>query len=224
MDETHDLRIPNPGVLQDDLVETTRVAEVDAFLFSLVNILVIAMRERLRCVLLIGSYAHGGAAPDSDVDLCIVWKNDSTPDDWHRGGSLWQHFARGRGYVLDPMWELPETPLYDPEAVSYAFSFDGRGVEAPCGPLLKQAMRNDSILLWGEDIRPRVRMPESPQLLLQDALAAPVNWIRRSHGTRITPPSHRSSAGCRRPGLRGREGRGHLRYAHRQGARFPRNR
>jgi len=186
------LRFPNPYILQTDLVEQTGVRHVDEFLFSLVNILQIGLGEYLRTILIIGSYAHGGYAPDSDIDICLIWKANSKPHDWRRGTSLWQHFARGKGYQLDPMWNFPETPLYDPRASEFVFSGGPKQAKVPCGPLLRLAMKEHGLLLWGEDIRPNITFPETKNAMLGDVLAAPVNWIKRAHydllDVQIEPP------------------------------------
>ena len=181
MEGDRSLRIANPYVVQDDLVETTGAQAVDEFLFSLVNVLQISSGEFLRAIVLIGSYAHGGYAPDSDIDLCLVWKAESTPEHWRRGFSLMEHLNRGRGYVLDPMWNQPETPLYDPAATAFEFAVGSHQVKVDCGPLLKFAMRDDSLLLWGEDVRPRMQPPTSKEPILRDALSAPLCWIRNKH-------------------------------------------
>lgn len=50
----------------------------------------------------------------------------------------------------------------------------------PCGPILRLAVKENSLLLCREDIRPRIARG-LPADKLRDVLAAPLNWIRQTH-------------------------------------------
>lgn len=169
------VRISNPYVLHTELAEETGIEEVDDFLYCLVNVLQLGVGDFLRSVFLIGSYAHGGHAPGSDLDCCFIWKQGADRDVIRKGSSLVAHLNRISRHTVDPMYDATETPFYDS-----ALHDDPAVGNCPCGPILKLAVREHSLLLWGQDIRPRIAVSPGPAML-DDALAAPLNWIRQTH-------------------------------------------
>ena len=173
------MRCTNSYALKTELVESSGVADVDDFLFAMVNILALGVGERLRSIFLIGSYADGSYAPGSDIDCCFIWKAGTDEATIRRGTSLRDHLCAAAGRWVDPMWNGTERPFYDE-----------RTVEFPCGPILRTAVRERSRLLWGDDIRSRIPPPRQEDMLA-DVLAAPLNWIRQYHyGSLDAPISH----------------------------------
>jgi len=165
-------RITREYVLHWDLIEQTGVEDLDEFLYCLVNVLGISVGRHMRSVFVVGSYAHGGHAPDSDVDMCFVWRDDrDTEQDLTR--TLWslvEHLQRMSAYTIDPMYREPEGFLYDPDHLEHG-----------AGPIMRLALREHSKLLWGEDIRPGIAPCRSRDALPQDVLAPALNWIKSTH-------------------------------------------
>jgi hypothetical protein len=177
----------NPYVIKAELLEPTGVERVDDTLYSLVNVLALGVGRSLRSVFLIGSYMDGSYAPDSDVDCCIVWKDGASAAQRRKGFSLFAHVSRMVDLQLDPMYNASESPLYRADT----FAADTGDGEYPCGPILKLAVKEHSLLLWGEDIRSGVVSPARKELE-KDAIAAPLNWIKQTHygslDAAIVPP------------------------------------
>lgn len=168
-------------VIKTELVEATRIPEVDDALYSLVNILSLGAGESLRSIFLIGSYVNGSYTADSDVDLCLVLKDGAVEPMRRRVASLAAHVSRTQRLVFDPMYNGTEAPLYD----SAKFTDDSWGANGyPCGPVLKLAIRSHSLLMWGEDIRSRIAL-SGPQEMLADVLAPSLIRIRQE---RNLPP------------------------------------
>lgn len=179
-------RIPNPYLLAEEMLTETGVAAVDEFLFSLTNILQVSLASHLRAIYLIGSYVEGDARPDSDIDLCLLWK---TGEDWQmlsrKAWTLIWLCTRGSGFEVDPMWNHLETPFYSSTDL-------GDPAYMPCGPIIRNALKEHSRLLWGEDIRPQIA-PGNLVQMQNDVLMPPINWMRRmihhpGEGVRITIP------------------------------------
>ena len=76
-----------PETRQIQPTEPTGIEEVDEFLRSLVNIFQIAVGQSLRSVYLIGSYACGAPAPDSDLDCCFIWAEGTDRNQAERNGT-----------------------------------------------------------------------------------------------------------------------------------------
>lgn len=180
-----------PETRQIHPTERTGIEEVDEFLRSLVNIFQIAVGQSLRSVYLIGSYACGAPAPDSDLDCCFIWAEGTDRSEIYKGSALEQHVNRISQHTVDPLYNATETPFYDPD------SHEDTTVGYPCGPVLKLSVRDHSLLLWGQDIRPRIRAA-CGRAMLNDVLVAPLNWIRQTHfgsmDAAIVPPLAEPSA------------------------------
>lgn len=176
-----------PRVTATDLIESTGYEQLDNLLFCLANTLGIAVGDSLRAFFVIGSYAHGGVAPDSDIDYCLVWK-DGTDDECRRKGlGVIAHLSHLAGRNLDPMYNYVERPFYDP--TDHADEYD----RFYCGPVLKLAVKEHSRLLRGEDIRPRIASSH-PEDMLQHVLGAPFCWIKQAH---CRPTDGRSPPECK---------------------------
>ena len=163
----------NPRVAKADLTQGTGIRGLDQYLYCVTNVLRIAMGELLRSVFLIGSYAHGGHTPDSDVNWCLVWREGSDYDDWQKGFSLVVHISEMSRYDIDRNYNATEKPFYD--------LTDRSGIENyGCGAVLRLAVKEQSLLLWGEDIRPQILLSPSEDLL-EDVITPPPNWIKQTH-------------------------------------------
>ncbi len=171
-----------PRIEASDLIEPTGDDRIDDFLFCLANTLGIAVGDSLRAFFVIGSYAHGGVAPDSDIDCCLVWKDGADEECSRTGLGIVAHLSRLMEYNLDPMYNYVERPFYDP--ADFAELYDS----LRCGPVLKLAVKEHSKLLWGEDIRPRI-VSSRPEDMLQHVLESPFCWIKQAH-CRPTDGSH----------------------------------
>lgn len=174
MDRSEIVHSKYPRVASSDIIEPTGHEQVDDFLFCLANMLGIAVGESVRAFFVIGSYAHGGVAPDSDIDYCLVWKDDADEERRRHGLGVIAHLSHLMGCNLDPMYNYVERPFYDPS--DFADEYD----RFYCGPVLKRAVKEHSKLLWGEDIRPRI-VSSRPEDMLEHVLGAPFCWIKQTH-------------------------------------------
>jgi len=168
------MRITNPYVIQTELIEETGVQEVDDALYCIVNVLNLSIGESLRAILLIGSFVDGSYALDSDIDCCFIWKAGIDQAVYRKGVSLIAHLSRMFIHEIDPMYNASEAPFYDVSK----FTDDSFGY--PCGPILKLAIKEHSLLLWGENIRPRVALSGQHEIQ-QDVIAPAMNWIKQKH-------------------------------------------
>lgn len=182
MTRAEQIRSRFPRVAAVELIEPTDNKKLDDFLFCLANTLGIAVGDSLRAFFVIGSYAHGGVAPDSDIDYCLIWKDDADPECHRKGLGIAAHLSHLTGCNLDPMYNYTERPFYD--QMDFAEEYD----RFYCGPVLKLAVKEHSKLLWGEDIRPRI-VSSRPEDMLEHILYAPFCWIKQAH-CRPTDGSH----------------------------------
>ena len=172
-------RITNPYVLTCELKEPTGVEDVDDFLYTVVNLLQIGVGDFLRAMFVIGSYAHGGYRPDSDIDACFLWKDGvDLGDNRRKAFSIISHVVRCSKHWIDPMWNDVERPFYD------AADF-GDPDRQPCGPIMRLAVKQHSRLLCGEDVRPQIALGREEDMLT-DVLLAALTWIRKTHGLEST--------------------------------------
>lgn len=81
-------------VTTTELVEATGVPAVDDALYSLVKPLSLGVGDSLRAVFLLGSYADGSNAPDSDLDLCLLLKEGTWAQVRRRAASLVARLSR----------------------------------------------------------------------------------------------------------------------------------
>jgi len=122
----------------------------------------------LRTIFLIGNYAHGGYAPDSDIDMCFVFRGDrdTEGDPGRKLWSLVEHLVRMSSYKVDPMYKDVESYLYTRTIWTTARAGRPPGDEGAQSAAL------------GEDIRPRIALCEDREIVLRDVLAAPLNWAK----------------------------------------------
>lgn len=156
------------------MVEETGVEDIDSFLYYLINILSISMGEYIRAIYLIGSYFFKSHYPGSDVDVCFLLKSDCDIEQQRR--RLWSiidHHCRPMGRWVDPMWKDSEIQFYD------AVDFGPPG-GMQCGPILRKAVKEHSLLLWGEDIRPKIVLGRDEDWQT-DVLTFPLNWMKNIH-------------------------------------------
>ena len=152
------VRITNEYVLyRDDLVGTVGKEEVDDFLYMLVNVLRTVTNDRIRSVFLTGDYASGRMTPESRVNLTIFMKGeiDTKEDDMRRVWSIIEHLASfaklrlgGVGLSAGEGYEKPSVQV------------PGNGCIP--GAERKDAVKNHSLLIWGEDIRPSIVLDTAP--------------------------------------------------------------
>ncbi len=146
------VRITNEYVLyRDDLTEQTGRERIDDFLYMLVNILRAVTKDRLRSVFLTGDYASGKVAPRSRLDLTIFMKDeiDSKEDDMRRAWSIVVHMATYAKLRLGGVG-LSTFEAYQKPSVQVPGNGYMPGAER------KDMVKNHSLLLWGEDVRPLV--------------------------------------------------------------------
>ncbi len=117
----------------------------------LVNILRAVTKDRLRSVFLTGDYASGKVAPRSRLDLTIFMKDeiDSKEDDMRRAWSIVVHMATYAKLRLGGVG-LSTFEAYQKPSVQVPGNGYMPGAER------KDMVKNHSLLLWGEDVRPLV--------------------------------------------------------------------
>ena len=159
--------------LRAEPVEKTGDDELDAFLFSLTSVLDISFQEYIRSVYLVKTYMYDGLLP-----LCIVIKDDYDEAYRWKAWSLVDHATAlsQSKYRPDPLYLGKESPFYSADDF-------GRADRWPCTPIIKLGVKEDSLLLWGEDIRDRIALPDS-QAILKDVLMPPFNHIKQTHYAR----------------------------------------
>lgn len=121
---------------------------------TLVSTFELAFPHRVRGYYVIGSYAERTAVPLSDLDCCILFKHDfESQAEHHRARQLSQQCAQSSPIRLDA---IPCS-------------------EATCGTLhsvLQVALTLGSMLVYGEDVRSTLPLPQQPtyaQTLVQGA-------------------------------------------------------
>lgn len=163
-------RISREFVLHWDIINETGVDKVDNYLYCLLNVLRISLGDDLCAVYLIGSYAHGGLAHDSDIDLCLIFRDGRNK--YREAWSIIEHIGLFTGMMVDPMFHGCEASLHD--------SLDESDC---CTPVLRSALKDHSILLLGEDIRHKIALSPHDKML-NDVLSPALIWIRNAHGMR----------------------------------------
>jgi len=89
----------------------------------------------LEKVIVFGSYAHGEAGPDSDIDLIVVLDSDAMPTTYHdrmRNRLLVRRAldALNRDYALDVLvYTLPEWKRFQDAGSAFAKEVASQGVE-----------------------------------------------------------------------------------------------
>ena len=166
----------DPYIIDVPLVQETGIPEIDKVLRCLVNVLYVGVGPSLRSIFLIGSYTDGSYVADSDLDCCLLWKDEADADSRRRGASFVTHLRQTLHPTIDPMYDGSETPFYD----SSIFCDDIFGMNDPCGPILKSAVKQRSLLLWGDDIRPRIAESGNEEMV-KDVVTPAVNWIKQAH-------------------------------------------
>lgn len=146
------VRITYDGVLyRDDLLGETGKESIDDFLYTLVNILRTVTNDRIRSIFVTGDYASGKLTPDSRLGLTIFMKDDidSKEDSMRRVLSIILHLAAfskipigGVGLSTFEGYQKPSVKV------------PGNGYMP--GAKLKDVLKNNGLLLWGEDVRPLV--------------------------------------------------------------------
>ena len=164
--------VRNPYVLKTGLVERTGCDGVDDWLYLLVNALQLSVGDLLRAIYVVGSWVHG-EYPSDEVDCCLLWKGTPDRADHQKAFSLVSHLTRVSKYHIDPMYDGPAGPLYRVGPI-------GGGYQN--GAVLRLGLKEHSLLLWGEDIRPKIVLMDGPDEMLVEVVAAPMNWIRGSFG------------------------------------------
>lgn len=161
-----------------ELIQETGNAEADDCLYALANILNISLGEHLRALFLIGSYAEEYYAADSDLDVCLVWKAGTDMSQDQKGWALTTHLMRLTGREFDPMYRGSEVHFYDPLDFGPADHY-------PCNPVLKLAVKEHSLLLSGDDIRPQIAVSKYEDLAKDIVFGPPLAWIRTGalHGS-----------------------------------------
>lgn len=152
------IRIANEYVLyRDDLLEEASTEDVNDFLYMVVNVVRIVTQDRVRSVFVTGDYTCAKVKPESRLDLNIFMKDeiDTNQDDMRRVWSVVMHLATyagvrlgGIGLSTAELYMLPSVLI--PEIGRY---LPGSGQ--------KDAVKNHSLLLWGEDIRPLIVLDEA---------------------------------------------------------------
>lgn len=160
-------RITRDYVMHWDLIQETGVQSVDDYLYCLMNILRIHLGDDLRAAFLIGSYAHGGYTKASDIDVCFVFKDGV--DRFREVWSIVEHMQLLLGHKVDPMYYGPEAPLYDLTLKMDALS-----------PVIRLVLKEHSLLLLGEDLRPKISL-RTPEEMLEYVLRGPLNTIKHIH-------------------------------------------
>jgi predicted nucleotidyltransferase len=120
------------------LLHSTGNAPIDNILRGLIGLFETVFPERIRGYYLLGSFADATALPDSDIDLCVLFKDSFKDDEEARASALVEHCAR-----ISPV-ELDVAPIGEP--IPYRL----RAVN------VKLASR----LLYGEDIRDTIPLPQ----------------------------------------------------------------
>ena len=154
------VRITNEYVLyRDDLTEETGREEIDDFLYMMVNVLRIVMNDRVRSVFLTGDYASGKVTPESQMHFAIFLKDqiDNELDDMRRVWSLMEHlvvYTKKRQLLGGVGLSTIEGYQRPSELVPSQGYLPGAE--------RKDAVKNHSLLLWGEDIRPMIILDNVP--------------------------------------------------------------
>jgi RNA polymerase sigma-70 factor, ECF subfamily len=167
------IRIRQPHIMQEELREPTGNAGQDDFLFGLINILRISLGELLRAIYRVDSYAMGDLLP-----LAFIFKAGHFHANDQKLWSLVTHsmYLGKWRYQVDPVYRGEEAPFYDatnPGEVGYY----------PCYPMLRLILKEHSLLLWGEDIRPRIALVTDRDVNVRDVLQPAFNWIKQAHNT-----------------------------------------
>lgn len=173
-DSKQRVRINNPRVHRADLMEDTDDEELNLFLYGVVNILDIAFGQYLRSIYLVKTFLIGDIYP-----IAFVFKD---PEGMDQREPVWWavhhilHLSKYK-YKLDPYYRGSDKPFYDPA---------NRGEEwwTPCDALMRIAVKEDSLLLWGEDIRPKIALASTEELM-RDVLIPPFNFMKQIH--RVVP-------------------------------------
>lgn len=160
-------RITRDYVMHWDLIQETGVQSVDDYLYCLMNILRIHLGDDLRAAFLIGSYAHGWQVSDSDIDICFVFRDGV--DRFREVWSIVEHLQLLLGHKVDPMYYGPEAPLYD-----LTLKMDS------LTPILRLAMKEHSLHLLGDDVRPSIVLSSEDEVLA-DSIRPVLNGIRMAH-------------------------------------------
>jgi RNA polymerase sigma-70 factor (ECF subfamily) len=157
-------------VLQAEMPERTGNAGLDAFLFGMVNVLGISLGEYLMSVYLIRSYESEGFSP-----ICFVFRDGCEIEHGRKLWSLVVHLMCMDRYRhrIDPLYRGDERPFRE------SGNF-GEPDRYPCSPLVKLQVKEDSLLLWGTDIRSLIAVPTSAEIRA-DVLTPPINWMKAAH-------------------------------------------
>lgn len=174
-EEKKKVRITNRHVVQTELVEETGIEELDDFLYGLVNVLAISFRDDLRAIYLAKSLMTANFCP-----LYFIFKDEAFEkygfDVCWKVWSIVDHIMclSKYAYRIDPLYNGREQPVFDLTARQDMY---------PMTPMLRLLLREDSLLLWGEDIRPRVAQDSSEELR-KDVIMPPFNHIKQRHYAR----------------------------------------
>lgn len=169
------IKISNPRVLQSDLAEYTGNDEIDLFLYGVVNVIGIAFGEQIRSVFLVKAYLYREFLP-----VAVVFKDGVSKEyRWNTWSMMdhIMHLSKYR-YKLDPYYFGGECRLYGEP--------DSEDQWTPCDSVTQLSLREDSLLLWGEDIRHKIVQPDI-ELVKKDALIPVFNRIKWRHNDRKKP-------------------------------------
>jgi RNA polymerase sigma-70 factor (ECF subfamily) len=169
-DSKQKVRINNPRTHRADLIEDTEDDELNLFLYGVVNILDIAFGKYLRSIYLVKTFQIDDLYP-----IVFIFRD---PEGMDQREPVWAavhqilHLSKYK-YMLDPLYRGSDRPFYDP---------NDRGEEwwTPCDALMRVAVKEDSLLLWGEDIRPRIALASNKDLL-RDVVIPPLNRMKQTH-------------------------------------------
>lgn len=174
-EKTRQLDPVTPRREEVDLTEETAIAAHNDFLRAVANVLDLAVGEHLRAVYLVENYAWEGWLP-----VCYVFRNGQAAAHRRKVFSLVTHLTRlvKDRYVLDPIYADDESPFYDPGDYAKREGY-------PCTPIIRLAVRDHSLLLWGEDIRGKIALVTDEDAIRDDVLMPALDYIKQRHNVEL---------------------------------------
>jgi hypothetical protein len=157
------------ALMEIGLLNSTNNPQADEILRGVIGICEMTFPERVRAYYLVGSYQEGTAVTRSDLDLCLVFKDEATDEEKQQVAALGRHCTR-----LSPI----RTDL------------SGQG-ETELRQSGVTGLKLRSLLLYGQDIRDSLPL-EPLSVYLRQAVQGYFFYLRmlRGHAERLLYPVH----------------------------------
>lgn len=144
---------------------------IDKILRGVVGIMETVFPARIRGYYLVGSYSDGSTAPNSDVDLCILFKDDFCDrDEFFQAWRICNYCAEISPWLLE-VRVLSEERLGWAEGVGFALE-----------------LQHNSLPIYGVDTRSSILNPTMEQYV-RWAMHTPYGGIAYARGIEFTRPS-----------------------------------